>query len=311
MKKHKRLPALGTVALLTTMAAALCPAANLDLSVNPGVAAQQDASKPQNVSPGVGVAVKNPLLNVNLDYKFQAQIDESGLSHKDKEAQRLGAALNSRRLDQLLGFRTQLRADSLYRAGGDSYLHRISPGFTTPLAQLATLNLNYQYSLNKPAAAAAEQEEQSYSLGLRGSLDNGRLNWSGAWRSADIQVGQPLTRTMESFNFRSDYQIIPEVKLELSSVIRQSTNVRANSEVNHDETRYGAGFSWAPSEFYSVRFAVNHMTKSSTGEEKILRSGSFNWNPLQDLQFILNYGDQLIEGARGVLLTTELDLGRL
>jgi len=310
VKKQHRLLPLSATALLSAVAAPLCLGANLDLSVNPGVTAQNDANKPQNVSPGLGFSVQDPFLNVAVDYKFQAQVDESGLSHKDKEAQHLGAALSSRKLDQLLGFRTQVRAASLFR-DGDSYIHRISPGFTRPLAKLATLNLNYQYSLNKPSATAVEQEEQSYSLGLQGSLDDGRLNWSGAWRSADTQVGQPLTRTLETFDFRSNYLIAPDIKLELSGAIKQSANIRANSEVYHDETRYGAGFSWAPSQQYSMSFAVNHLTKSQTGEAEILRSGSFNWYPMQDVTFTLNYGDQLVEGAPGVLLTTELDLGRL
>ena len=310
MKKQQcRLP-LASTALLGAVAAPLCLGANLDLSINPGVAEQSDTRTPQNVSPGLGFSVQDPLLNVAVDYKFKAQIDESGLSHKDKEAQHVGAALSSRKLDQLLGFRTQLRATSLFREG-DSYVHRISPGFTRPLTKLATLNLNYQYSLNKPSAAAAEQEERSYSLGLQGSLGNGRLNWSGAWRSADTQVGQPLMRTLESFDFRSNYLIAPDIKLEFSGAIKQGANIRANSVVTNDETRYGAGFSWAPSERYSMSFAVNHLTKSQTGDAQILRSGSFNWYPMQDVSFTLNYGDQLVEGAPGVLVTTELDLGRL
>lgn len=311
MKKHQRPPALTNAALLLATAAPACLAANLDLSINPGITEQRATTSAQNVSPGLGVSVKDPLLNVSLNYRLQAQLDEQGLSHKDLEAQHVGAALNSRRLDQLLGFRTQLRAASLFREGGDSYVHRISPGISRRLARLGTVNLNYHYSLNKPTQAAVEQEERSYALALRGSLDNGRLNWSGAWHSSDIQVGQPLERTLESFNFHSAYQINPEVKLEVSGAILQIANIRANREVTNDEKRYGAGLRWAPSEHYSMSFTVNHLTRSQTGEAGFLRSGSFNWHPMQDVSFTLNYGDQLVEGTPGVLLITELDLGRL
>ncbi len=311
MKKRNRLPALWYAALLPALAVPPCAAANLDLSIDPGVPESRQSWQPHNASPGLGIVVKDPLLNVALNYRLQTQFDDAGFSHKEQEAQHIGAALSSRQLDRLLGFRTHVRANSLLREGGDIYLHSISPGLSRPLANLATLDLSYQYSLNKPLEEAVEQEEWAYTLGLRGSLDNGRLNWSGAWRSADAQVGQPLSRSLESFNFRSDYRIMPEVKLEISSVIQQSTNTRAHSEVSHDETHYGAGVSWEPSEQYSMRFAVNHLTRSQTGEEFLLRSGSFNWHPIQELTFTLNYGDQLVEGAPGVLLTTELDLGRL
>lgn len=310
MKKHKRL-SFPAPALLLAVAAPVCTGANLDLSVDPGVPEPRHTPEPRLVNPGLGVAVRDPLLNLALDYSLQAQFDAGGVSSKEQEAQYLGAALNSRRLDKLLGFRTQVLADSFYRHGGGSYLHRVSPGLSRPLAGLATVNLNYEYSLNKPSETEAEQEQQAYSFGLQGSLDGGRLNWSGAWRSAAAQVGQPLARTLQSFNFHSDYQVMPEVKFVLSSIIQQSTDIRADSRVTYEEMHYGAGFSWAPSEHYSMSFAVHHLTRTQTGEQLLLRSGSVNWHPLEDITLTLNYGDQLVEGAPGVLLITELDLGRL
>ncbi|MFT4613345.1 MAG: hypothetical protein ACI9NT_000483 [Bacteroidia bacterium] len=305
------LPALLQGTALLAMAP-LCAAANLDLSVTPGLTAALKADETTHkVSPGIDFSVKNSLFKVALDYKFQAQVDEQGLSSKDLEAQRVGAAFNSQLLDRLLGVKTQLRANSQFRNGGDSYRHQLAPGFSRTLLTLATLDVGYQYNLNKASDAAVTQEVEGYSLGLKGKFAQGRLSWSGAWQTFDTHRGDPLTLSTESFKFRSDYQIVPQMKLRISSAIKQSTHFAANSEQTSAEVRYGAGFSWAPSEQYTVTLAVNHLNKTQTGEDQLLRSGSFNWQPIEEVQFSVNYGDQLVEGEPGVLFTTRLDLGRL
>jgi hypothetical protein len=77
----------------------------------------------------------------------------------------------------------------------------------------------------------------------------------------------------------------------------------------YTETRYGAGPDWSPSRFYSVAFQVNHLEESRQETENVFGSGTVSWFPQPNLEFTLSYGDQLVEGARGVLFSTKIDLG--
>lgn len=291
----------------------LCTASGLNLAIKPGMFTQEASHAPGTpLKSGLGLAVKHELLNVNLDYDFQLKVDEQGLATGENTSQRLGASVRSSLLDRMFGVKSHIKTDSVLRAGGDVYNHKISPGFSRPLLNLATLDVGYQYLLNKASVEAVEKQQQSYSLGLKGSLGDGHLNWSGAYNSSDTFEDRALlTQSTETFRFRTDYRLAPGMKLLLTSAHKQETRFKGSGDNILAESRYGAGLSWTPSGRYALDLKVDRQQLSTTGEDNLLRSGTLSWFPRHDLALALNYGDQLIEGGRGVMFTTRLDLENL
>ena len=96
----------------------------------------------------------------------------------------------------------------------------------------------------------------------------------------------------------------------LIETVRGAGQKGGDTEDNYAEKRYGAGIAWSPRENYSVAFRVNRLDESRSSDTEFLRSGEISWTPRRNLEFSLNYGDQLVEGERGVMISTRLKLDR-
>jgi hypothetical protein len=76
------------------------------------------------------------------------------------------------------------------------------------------------------------------------------------------------------------------------------------------QKQYAAGLSWSPERDYSVSLKVNKVDMPHTSQVDYFTSGTLTWNPEQYMQFSLGYGDQLIKGARGVMISTRFELDK-
>jgi hypothetical protein len=56
-------------------------------------------------------------------------------------------------------------------------------------------------------------------------------------------------------------------------------------------------------------FHVNKLQKPFAHDYDMFGGGAVTWTPERHLKFSVAYGDQLIEGSRGLLFSTKLDLG--
>jgi hypothetical protein len=256
---------------------------------------------------GMGLRMRNRVLQFAVDYKLQSQLKDS--ADEAEVSQRLGASLYSTALNELLGLNADIRAGSTIKAGGDSYLYSVTPGISKSLAELGSFSLQYEYLLDKPRAEAAEQEKSGYRMGLNGSAREGRLTWKGNYRTTDVFGGVDQLRSTELLEFNSGYQLAPELRLEVSGRSKDETRFDGGlaNDVYH-ETRYGAGVSWKPSPHYALAFKVNKLDESSDDTEELFGSGSVSWFPQRNMEFTMSYGNHLVEGARGVMFSTKIDL---
>lgn len=289
-----------------------CLATSIDLHLKPGQLSENpDQRDEDKLQSGLQLAMRNQLLRLAVDYHVQAQVDELGAIDNNSAQQRLGATIQSSRLDRLLGGKTRLQTNSVLKPGTDGYSHRLSPAFSRSLLDIATVDIKYGYLLSKASAHATEKQTQSYSLGLRGSLPGGLLTWSGAYTTANTFHRQEAPAVqLENFRFQSEYRVGPTMKLQLFRTIKQQTKLAASQQVTSAESRYGAGVTWRPSGRYSLDFKLDRRDQSLSGERELLSSGSVSWFPSTWLAVSLDYGDQLVEGERGILLSTRLEYDR-
>ncbi len=274
-----------------------------DVQMKPG---EGDSIEEASFGTGLGLALSNSLLQLDMDYRVQSKLRES--TANADVSQRVGASLQSKLLNDLLGLDADLRAGSTLREGG--YVYSLAPGFSKSLADLGRLNVRYEYLLDKPAADAEEQEKTGYSMGLTGATDDGRLDWSGTYRTTEVYGAVEQLQSTERMAFSSGLQLAPELRLEVSGHSLDEARFDGGL-VNelYTETLLGAGFSWSPSSQYSVAFKVNSLDESRSQTQEVFGSGTVSWFPQRNMAFTLSYGDHLLEGARGVLLETRIDLG--
>lgn len=285
---------------------------DLDLDLKPTpLSARETATEDTQLASGVELAMNNALLNLALKYKVQSHFDESGDLVDNGTSQRIGARFNSNLLDSLLDGKTNIATESVFTSGTDAYRHQFNPTYSRPLLGLATLDLGYQYGLEGSAAATAENTSSAYRFGLKGSLPWLPLDWSGGYvTSSKLNGSNSQTTNVESFNLQSVYTVSPQMSVKLFSKLKEQETSLGATDIHDSELRYGAGVVWQPSSEYALDLKIDRQTLSATGEESILRSGTLSWFPEDGLKLSLKYGDQLIEGARGLMLNTALDLDR-
>jgi hypothetical protein len=256
---------------------------------------------------GLGLKLQSVLLQFAVDYKIQMLLKDE--ADGAVISQKVGASLSSSALNRMLGLNADIRADGNIKQGGDAYVYSISPGFSKSFSDLATLSVQYKYLLDQANTKALEKEKTGYRMALSGKVRGGRLTWKGNYDTTDVFGGAWQLQSTELLEFESRYQLVPELRLELSG--RSKDETMFDGGLEHDifnETLYGAGLAWSPSHYYSVAFKVNKRKESREDHKDVFGSGTLSWFPNRDMEFTLSYGDRLIDGARALMLGTRINL---
>ena len=268
---------------------------------------ERDQPERAHFRSGLGLELRNSLLQVAVDYRVESELTNS--AEEALVSQRVGASLYSSALNKMLGLDANISAGSTIEAGGDAWVYSITPGISKSIADLADFSIHYEYLLDNPGSEAAVQEKMGYRMGLNGASQDGRLTWQGKYRTTDVYGGVEQLQSTELLEFETALQLIPELQLQVSGRSMDETRFDGGLASGiYTETRYGAGLAWSPSPFYSVAFKVNRLDESEHAAEEVFGSGTVSWFPQPNLEFTLSYGDHLVEGARGVMLSTKIDL---
>ncbi len=267
----------------------------------------RDELREARFASGLGLELRNDLVQFAVDYKVQSELKDS--ADKALVSQKVGASLYSSALNDILGLNANIKAGSTIKGAGDAYVYSITPGFSKSLADLGDLSVQYEYLLDKASATALEKEKLGYRMGLNGSAVDGRVTWKGNYRTTDVFGGVDQLQSTELLEFESSLQLVPELELQLSTRSKDETLFDGGLENDfYTETRYGAGFAWSPSRYYSVAFKVNRLDESRDHQDEVFGSGTVSWFPQRNMEFTFSYGDHLVDGARGVMFSTKIDL---
>lgn len=258
---------------------------------------------------GLGLTLASEVLALDVDYEMQSVLKHSAATPANHFSQHIKAVLKSSALNEWFSLDAGLRAATLRRAGGDIYRYKLTPGVSRSLRGLARLSVNYDYLLDKAAAEKAPLENRGYSMLLDGSLQGGRLSWSGRYKtSSTFEDRLVLTKAIEALELKSRYLLRPAMRLELSSAIKHETRYRAAGQDLQTHKRYGAAIAWSPSQRYSLALKVNSLQNSQSDRRDTYGSGTFTWTPRPALELTLDYGHQLVDGSAGLILHTRFDI---
>jgi hypothetical protein len=173
-------------------------------------------NKPQeaSINSGLDLQFRTELLQFDVDYKVKVQL--KGETHDAAVSRQAAASLYSNSLNRLLGLNADIRAGSTIKQGDGGYAHSVTPGFSKTFSDLATLKVQYKYSLDQANAKAPEQEKSGYRMALSGESQGGRLTWKGNLGSTDVFGGASQLQSTELMEFESHYLLAPDIRLELS-----------------------------------------------------------------------------------------------
>jgi hypothetical protein len=259
------------------------------------------------VKSGVGVTLGRDWLELDVGYALHGR--SVGGQRDGELTQRVQTRLKSRQLDSLLGVTVGLNTDFVYREGGDAYRHQVQPALSGRLGALARLKVEYRYVLDKPSRFASEQENRGYSLVMDGEYRGGQLSWLGRLSSSDLFDHRDIrTRSTDTLDLTSRYQLLDSLHLELSGALRNQTLSPEQDTRVITERRYGAALGWSPSGRYELGVRFDTVEQGLEPGDGVRGGGSISWYPHPDLELKLDYGHQLVEGSAGWMLHTKFDL---
>lgn len=262
---------------------------------------------------GLGLTLQNEMVNVSIDYNLQGRLFNAADMEQSNLSQMLTASMRSTPLNNLLAVNAAINSTSRIDEGGDIFRYDFVPRFSKPLQDLARLDVSYTYILDKNVRANFAFEIQSYSLGLNGDLADGRLTWNSGYSetSQNNLLDSFQHENTEVIDFRSRYRLVEYMHLEVSGTITDRKLFSAMESPAFSEKLIGAGIAWSPSGQYSLSLRLNKSDRIDANrfdQQDYFTSGNVTWLPSNKLEFSLGYGDQLLEGARGMLLTSTIDL---
>lgn len=277
---------------------------------------EQDQFSEAQFSSGLDLLLSNRLLNATIDYTLLGHIQDYRESVKSSFSQMLKTSLHSIALNNLLGVDANLKADTLTQENGNSFQYNVTPGFSKSLYNQDNINVGldvkYNYTLHKPTVTDLEGENKGYSLGLNGHIDNGRFSWETVYSDSALSRGKNVpSENTKRLDFNSRYKLVTDMHLEFSGALKNQRSVEDTISHELNQTAYGAGIAWSPSSEYSLAFKINKIDNQILPEQqRLFGSGSIIWTPRKNLKFSVDYGDQIVEGNRGLLFSTKLDLGK-
>jgi hypothetical protein len=303
----------GGVLLIPTACIGGVPNTLLHLDLGPGSlktefqAASSGAAAGARVKTGIDLSLGRQALVLDLDYDLLGKPADNDLN--GVLTQRVQTSVSSRLLDSILGVDVGLITDSRFHEGGEVYRHLVRPGISHEVPGLAQLEIQYEYAVDKASRLGPELTNSGYEVVVDGAFQDGRLSWRGSFSSRQ-RFSQHDARTgeVEMLGLFSRYQVAHSLHVELSGALRSETRYTDPHPQELSEARYGAAIGWSPSAEYVLGFKVDRFKQAAQARPNVLGSGSISWFPRPNLEFKLDYGDQLVEGQAGWLLQTRWDL---
>lgn len=252
------------------------------------------AANETKLNSGLDLALQNKLVAMAIEYKLQSSFKEDTAVGGDNFSHTIGSSIHSSQLNQLLDIDSGVKTESLVSKNGDAYRYRIQPSMKKTIKDVADMHFNYDYELKKDSEQAAAQEKKTYSLGLNGAVQSGRLVWKSDYLAASEFSNKKIqTKGIEQLTLQSQYQIASMLKLGLSNDIKAISQFSSGREnaVNTERTSV-ANIGWAPLSNLSIGYSVNQLNKSLSDELQTTQSGSMSWAPKNTLNLTVNYDDR-------------------
>lgn len=261
------------------------------------------------VSPGISVNRVGRRLNVSLDYSLQnlVYLDDSDL---DESNHRLSTNLNTELFtdtlfldfnssisQQLTSRRASGSSDAISGSGNfsDVYTYSISPYWQQRLGDIADFELRYTYDMVKSDSSTGSGDD-SDSNGVSFDIENGpatgRINWNISYDNQQVSYDDGGKSDTSSTNARLGYQLTQSVNAFISGTDEDNEFSGSRGDQTPEDSTYGVGFTWSPSDDFSLTTLYNKRTDPRPDEDETFVSGDLFWAPTARTDITLGYGSR-------------------
>jgi hypothetical protein len=260
------------------------------------------------VSPGISVNRSGRRLSVNLDYKLQNLVyqDNSG---RDKNNHRLSSDINSEILtdtlfldfnssisQQLTSRRASGSSDVISGAGNfsDVSTYSVSPYWQQRLDDIANFELRYTYDMVKSDSSVSRGDSDSngVSFDIENGFATGRINWNISYDNQQISYDDGGKSDTELTHARIGYQLTRSLNALISGIDENNEFSGGRGNNNPEDSFYGAGFTWTPSQDFSLTALYNKRSDPRPDEDETFVSGDVFWTPTARTDINFGFGSR-------------------
>jgi len=255
------------------------------------------------VSPSISVSREARRLSVNLDYRLQNLVyqDNSDLNTSNHQ---LSAGLNSEVLldtlfvdfnssfsQQLTDRRASGSSDGISGSGNlsDVFSYSISPYWQQHLGDIADFELRYTYDMVSSDSSGGDSDSNGISFDIENGPATGRINWNVDYDTQQIRYDDGGKSDTESADARVGYQLTRRLNTFVSGSYENNDFSGSRGSSQPDDSTAGAGFTWTPSQDFSLTTLYNKRLDPRPDEDETFVSGDVFWAPTARTDINIGY----------------------
>ncbi len=265
-----------------------------------------------DISPRVLITADGNRLDLQFDYSLQNLI-YSNDSDRNNSNHRLNTSLKTELVEDLLFFDARARVSqqlvdireglSTDRISGsqnaeDVYGYSLSPYFTPKLGDYLSAEIRYTYDYvdseddNNINSFSDDSEGDHFSVKLENGPELANLFWNVSYDSREVDYGDGDRTDTERLRVTAGYWLTRYWAVELISNDENNEFIGDRGDNDPDDSYYGAGFRWRPSETFNLSLAYNDRTDPRRDEDDSFVSGKLEWNPTPRTDLKAEFGNR-------------------
>ncbi len=265
-----------------------------------------------DISPGVIITADGNRLDLQFDYSLQNLI-YSNDSDRNSSNHRLNTRLqteliedifffdaNARISQQLVDSREGLSNDRISGSQNaeDVYGYSLSPYITPRLGDLLTAEIRYTYDYvdseedNVNNSFSDDSEGDHFSVSLENGDQLASIRFQLDYDSREVDYGDGDRTDTEFLRILAGYWLNRNWSIDLISNDEDNEFIGDRGDNDPDDSYYGAGFTWRPSDTFNISLAYNDRTDPRRDEDDSFASGQLEWKPTPRTDIKAEFGNR-------------------
>lgn len=266
----------------------------------------EDSDVALEITPSVNISRDTRRLKLSLDYSLQ------NLNYFDESSRN---ATNHRLFTDLVGelvedtlfvdFDASMRQQLIDRtsdASGDTisggsnvsdvYTYSISPYWQEQLGNILEWDLRYTHDSVNTEESGNDSEGDGVSLSVINGAATRKLSWDLDYDKKEVDYDDGDRSDTEVLNAQVNYQLTNSLSAVLTATEEDFEFVGDRGNSSPDDSTYGGGFTWAPSDDFSATILYNERRDPRPGEDSNFTSADLFWSPTARTDISLSYGNR-------------------
>lgn len=273
---------------------------NIDRNVS------EDSDVALEITPSVGITRDTRRLQLTLDYSLQ-NLNYFDESSRNTTNHRLFSDIVGELVEKTLfiDFDASVRQQLIDRtsdASGDTisgganvsdvYTYSISPYWQEQLGNILEWDLRYTHDSVNTEESGNDSEGNGVTLSVLNGSGTRKLGWDLYYDKKEVDYDDGGRSDTEVLDAQINYLLTNSLSAVVTATEEDFEFVGDRGDSTPDDSTYGGGLTWAPSDDFSTTILYNERRDPRPGEDSNFISADLFWAPTARTDISLSYGNR-------------------